>query len=117
MIDIAALSAYIIYVNHNQGFKSTDRRRRFSKDLANQLCIPAIQFRTSIPKVVGNHYTCNSMEMILGSLRQKVIAVPKDLPTRDSSGRIQVVGCCQICRELDHKQRKSLFYLLKASLQ
>ena len=95
MIDIAAFSPYIMCVNHDQGFKSTDRRRRFLKDLANQLCIPAIQFRTFIPKVVGNHYAYNSMEIILGSLIQQVVAVPKDLPTRDSSGRIQVFRCCR----------------------
>ncbi|KAL4090139.1 hypothetical protein QTP88_025038 [Uroleucon formosanum] len=107
MIDIAALSAYIIYTEHNRRFNSTDRRRRFLKELANQLCMPAIEIRTSIPKVVGNHFTRSAMEMVLGRPIQQVISIPNDLPTRDASGRIQIVGSCQVCRELNHKQRKT----------
>ncbi|KAL4123045.1 hypothetical protein QTP88_015277 [Uroleucon formosanum] len=107
MIDIAALSAYIIYTEHNQRFNSTDRRRRFLKELANQLCMPAIEIRTSIPKVVRNHFTRSAMEMVLGRPIQQVISIPNDLPTRDASGRIQIVGSCQVCRELNHKQRKT----------
>lgn len=107
MIDIAALAAYIIYMEHNQRFNSTDRRRKFLKELAHQLCMPAIEIRTSIPKVVGNRYTRNSMEMVLERPIQQVITIPQNIPSRDASGRIKIVGSCQVCRELDHKQRKT----------
>ncbi|XP_050520903.1 piggyBac transposable element-derived protein 4-like [Daktulosphaira vitifoliae] len=107
MIDIAALAAYIIYMEHNQRFNTTDRHRKFLKELANQLCMPAIEIRTSIPKVVGNRYTRNSMEMVLGRPIQQIIAIPKNEPPRDASGRIQIVGSCLVCRELGYKQRKT----------
>jgi hypothetical protein len=107
MIDIAALSAYIIYMEHNKNFKSTDRRREFLKELSKQLCMPAIERRTSIPKVIENYFVRNSIEMVLGRPIQQVVAVTNDLLPRDSSGRIQVVGSCQVCRQLDHKQRKT----------
>ena len=107
MIDIAALSAYIIYTEHNQRFNSTDLRRRFLKELANQLCMPAIEIRTSIPKVAGNHFTRSAMEMVLGRKIHQLISISNDLPPRNASGRIQIVGSCQVCRELNHKQRKT----------
>lgn len=94
-------------MEHNQRFSSTDRRRKFLKELANQLCMPAIEIRTTMPKVVGNHFTRSSIEMVLGRPIPQVIVVPKDLPPRDASGRIQIVGSCQICREADRKQRKT----------
>lgn len=67
----------------------------------------AIEIRTSIPKVVGNHFTRSSMEIVLGRPIQQVIAIPNDLPPRDTSGRIKIVGSCQVCREMYHKQRKT----------
>lgn len=108
MVDLAALSAYIIYTEHTPRLTSTDRRRRFLKDLANELCMAAVLTRSSIPRVLGNHFTRASLEMVLGrQITQPVVTAVRDQSSRDASGRILVVGKCYICRELNHRQRKT----------
>jgi len=74
-----------MHTKHNQKFNSSNQRRRFLKDFANQLCMPAIENRTSIPKVVGNHFTRSSMEMVLERPIQQVITITNDLSPCDAS--------------------------------
>lgn len=105
MVDVAALCAYIIYMEHNPRFRSTDKRRKFLKDLAKQLCIPAIESRVTISKVVAKPFVRSSMEIVLG--RHIIQPVVRDEPSRDDSGRIPVVGSCTACRQFNQRQRKT----------
>lgn len=108
MIDVGGLASYCIYQEHNPNIRATDRLRNFLKDLSNQLCLPAVQMRSLIPKVVGNYFTRQSLEMVLGRQITEPITTPAGKPpSRDASGRIMVVGKCQICRDINHKQRKT----------
>lgn len=107
-IDVGGLASYCIYKEHNPNFRATDQRRRFLKDLAHDMCLPAIQMRSLIPKVVGNYFTRQSLEMVLGrQIIEPIVTPAGEQPRRDASGRVMVVGSCQICRELKLKQRKT----------
>lgn len=99
MLDITALAVYIVYMEHNPGLKSKNQRR-FLKDFANQLCISANEIRSTIPRVVENHFTHSSTVMMLGRQRQAQTtlgAVARDQNSRDSFGSIPVAGSCSIC--------------------
>ncbi|KAF2890055.1 hypothetical protein ILUMI_16118 [Ignelater luminosus] len=88
--------------------RSTDRRQKFLKDLAKRLCMPAIETRSAISKVIGNPYTRISMKMVLGrQIIQPVVTIARDQPSRDASGRISVVGSCTIGLQLNQRQRKT----------
>ncbi|KAL1487951.1 hypothetical protein ABEB36_015334 [Hypothenemus hampei] len=91
-------------MEHNPQNTSSDRRRKYLKNLANELCLPAIITRSNIPKVIGNHFTKSSIKLALG--RQVTIHLNtsnKDEVSRDASGRIACVGYCHVCRENKEK--------------
>lgn len=52
-------------MEYNQRFKSTDRRQNFLKDLANQICMSAMEIRTLLTKSSRISVYRNSMEMVL----------------------------------------------------
>lgn len=106
MIDVAAVAACIINVEHNQNHKTTNQQRKFLKDLANQLCMPSIKIRALNSQIIKCHFTRAAIESCLG--QQRTVAV-SDLSQlrRDAAGHAVVVGSCYICRELKYKQRKT----------
>ncbi|KAF2905305.1 hypothetical protein ILUMI_00859 [Ignelater luminosus] len=78
------------------------------RDLAKQLCMPAIETRSAISEVIRNPSTRISMKMVLGrQIIQPVVTIPRDQPSHDASGRIPVVGSCTICRQLNQRHRKT----------
>lgn len=108
VIDIAALAAYIIYMDHNPMFSSTDRRRKFLKELSFQLCQANIEQRACNSIVISKFHVQSAIQDVLGrKLQPSASAGPTNLQKRDSTGRIAVVGSCFICRELKKKQRKT----------
>ena len=107
-IDVAALSTYIIYMEHNPRFVSTDRRRKFLRDLATQLCTLNIEDRMGNPHTIGKMFIRSAIQDVLGhKILPPAAPGPSTIQSRDSSGRMAVVGSCYICRELTRKQRKT----------
>lgn len=108
MIDVAGLACYIIYREHNTRFRTKDQRRKFLKDLAKQLYMPAIEARSTNRMLTGNHFLRGAVEMVLG--RRIVIAsetaTGPQVP-HGSRGAPPVVGSCYVCRDLKRKQRKT----------
>jgi Transposase IS4 len=107
-IDVAALAAYIIYMEHNPMFRSTDRRRKFLRDLSTQLCMPNIEVRMTNPIIIGKIFIRAAIQDIVGhEIHPLVGSGSSAVQQRDSSGRIAVVGSCYICRDLSQKRRKT----------
>lgn len=108
IIDVAGLASYIIHMEHNTQLRSTDRRRKFLKNLANELCMPAIITRSNIPTVVKNNFVRHSIELALGrQITESNNVIQRDQVNRDTTGRIQCVGYCYVCRMSTRKQRKT----------
>lgn len=106
-IDVAALAAYIIYIENNPQLTSTDRRRRFLKDLSFQLCKENIEQRTRNSKVIAKPFTRYAIEEVFGKKFQpNGINQSSSMPNRDKTGRIKVVGSCSICSK-NNKKRKT----------
>lgn len=111
IIDIAALAAYIIYMEHNPQFVSSDRRRKFLKSLSLQLCAQNIEERSKNCIVTSKLHVRSAMQDVLG--QELRLPIPSGSATltnqtrRDSTGRVAVVGSCYICREIKRKQRKT----------
>lgn len=97
MINVAGLAAFFIYTHHNSS-ASTDKRRKFLKDLSNQLCMPCVENRAANPIVTGNYSVRNALELILKCQLGKDAAEIEEEPTRDKHGRAAVVGSCHLCR-------------------
>ncbi|CAB4057406.1 unnamed protein product [Lepeophtheirus salmonis] len=74
MIDVTTLASYIIYRENNQGLRKKDQRRKFLNNLARQLCMHAIKYRSSNWMVMRNHYPQAVVEMVLGS----TLIIPSD---------------------------------------
>ncbi|CAK1594994.1 unnamed protein product [Parnassius mnemosyne] len=111
IIDIAALAAYIIYMEHNPQLVSSDRRRKFLKSLSLQLCGKNIEERSKNCIVTSKLHVRSAMQDVLGQeLRPSIsfgYATYKSQTRRDSTGRVAVVGSCYLYRELKRKQRKT----------
>ncbi|XP_047534335.1 piggyBac transposable element-derived protein 1-like [Vanessa atalanta] len=111
IIDIAALAAYIIYMEHNPQLTSSDRRRKFLKSLSLQLCSKNIEERSKNCIVTSKLHVRSAMQDVLGrELRPSISSGPTtsiSQTRRDSTGRVAVVGSCYLCRELKRKQRKT----------
>ncbi|XP_069585014.1 piggyBac transposable element-derived protein 4-like [Ranitomeya imitator] len=108
MIDVSGLASYIIYREHNPSFRAKDQRRKFLKDLANQLCMIAIEDRSTNKMIMRNHFLRGAVEMVLGRcivVASQPAAGPK-IP-HGSRGPSPVVGSCYVCRDLRRKQRKT----------
>lgn len=108
IIDIAALAAYIIYMEHNPQLASSDSRRKFLKTLSLQLCRENIEERSKNAWVTSKLHIRSAMQDVLG----QELATPSGSTStsqtrRDSTGRIAIVGSCFICREVKRKQRKT----------
>lgn len=106
IIDVAALAGYIIYMDHNQNVKSTDKRRKFLKDLAYQLCLPAVNRRSEGP--FRKNSTKSAIEMVL----ERRIAPTQSLASTSSQphgsrGPSPVVGRCCLCHSLNKTRRKT----------
>lgn len=106
-IDVAALASYIIYMEHNIEFTSTDRRRHFLKDLSLQLSMENIKQRAKNSKVMAKAHTRTAIDIILGKEIETSVRPETSNVQRDKSGRIAVAGSCKICSKLRLKQRKT----------
>lgn len=106
-IDVAALAAYIIYIEQNTQLTSTDRRRRFLKELSFQLCKENIEQRAQNPKIIAKPFTRSAIEEVFGKrINQGGINGFTNTANRDKTGRISVVGSCSICA-VSNKKRKT----------
>ena len=108
MIDITGLASYIIYREHNPGFRTKDQRRKFLKDLANELGMLSIEARNTNQIVTRSHFLRGAVEMVLGRCivpPPEAAASPK-VP-HGSCGATPTVGSCYICREKKRKQSKT----------
>ncbi|GLV46493.1 hypothetical protein CBL_20822 [Carabus blaptoides fortunei] len=97
ILDVTGLASYIIYREHNPQFKTKDQRRKFLKDLANQLSMPSIEARRTNQLLMRNHFLRGEVEMVLG--RRIVAQVP-----HRSRGPSPIVGSCYVCRNQKRKQ-------------
>lgn len=106
ILDVASLAAYIIYSKNNPtSYRSTNKRRNFLKDLARDLCLPAVTQRSQNTIVLRNRFTKNAIESVLAV----VLEVPHNsnpVIDRDSSGRISVKGICKMCYRGDDKLKR-----------
>lgn len=105
IIDVAALAAYIVYMEYNAQFISTDRRRLFLKDLSFELCKDNIERRAKNSNVIKIDSTRSAIQVVLG--RDISTTAVTNVETRDKNGRIAVVGSCYLCSKLTKKQRKT----------
>ena len=108
MIDVTGLASYIIFREHNPRFRTKDQRRKFLKDLAKQLCMPAIETRSQNRMLSRNHFLRGAIEMVLGRrivTASEAVAGPQ--VRHGSRGASPVVGSCYVCRDLKRKQRKT----------
>lgn len=106
-IDIAALASYIIYMEFNTQHKSTDRRRKFLKDLSIDLCRENIEQRAKSTKISSQSSTASAMQIFYTQDFETLTSPISSLQTKDKSGRIPVVGSCHVCSQLRMKQRKT----------
>ena len=110
IIDVSAVAAFVIYMEHNQKFTSTNRRRKFLKDLSLELCKANIEERAQNPIVTGKVFVRTAMQEVLGrEIRplQSNVQQNQKVKHLDSTGRTTIVGSCYLCRELNCKQRKT----------
>ncbi|CAM1324636.1 Uncharacterised protein r2_g3341 [Pycnogonum litorale] len=108
MIDVAGLASYIIHREHNPELKTKDQRRKFLKDLANKLCMPSIEARSTNRMLTRNYFLRGAVEMVLG---RRIVTLPEaagrpHLP-HGSRGATPIVGTCYVCRDQKRKQRKT----------
>lgn len=108
IIDITGLAPYIIYKEHNLRFRTKDQRRKFLKDLANQLCMPSVEAQSANRMLMRSHFLQSSVEMVLGRriLTQPKVADGPQIP-HESHGATPIVGSCKVCRDQKKKQRKT----------
>lgn len=116
MEDVCGLATYIIEMeNHPQLKNKSDSRRFFLKELALELCKPAIQTRSMNPLITSKYFIKTATESCLGyeiimPVRAPIIASSSQL---DTSGKKKVVGSCKTCSVMDKKQRKTRNFCFK----
>ncbi|XP_036342940.1 uncharacterized protein LOC118752193 [Rhagoletis pomonella] len=98
MIDISALAAYIVYSENNPSRFTCRKggRRLFLEELAEQLCMPTILKRSSIPRVVSYFPTKNAIECIIGKpIHSLNSSTSVDfIPDEDDRGHSTIKGAC-----------------------
>lgn len=106
-IDIAAYATYIIYREHNPHTKSREQRRKFLKELANELCLPAVELRSKTKSI--RVLSCRlAIETVLGkSVSTATVTQLRFQTPQGSRGHAAVVGSCYLCRLLEKRQRKT----------
>lgn len=82
--------------NNPTSNQSTSKRRNFLKDLARDLCLPAVTQRIENTIVLRNRFTKNAIESVL-AVSLKVPYNSNPVSDIDSSGRISVKGICKMC--------------------
>jgi len=65
MIDVAGLASHIIYKEQNPRFKTEGQRRKFLKDLAEELCMPLVEARSINQVVMRKQFLRGAVEMMI----------------------------------------------------
>lgn len=110
VVNICALAAYVVYRAHNSKNTNKSERRQFLKDLSFELCEASVRKRAFNNHVIGKRHIKSAIEDTLGIelSNHPVNSQNTSNPARrDSTGRLEVVGCCHICRKTSKCQRKS----------
>lgn len=110
ILDIAALSSYIIYTANNDILKKkSNARSLFLFQLGEELCLPMIQHRSQNVHIMKNFSAKTAIESILG---EPVINIPDKTAVastsvaRDNTGRKKVLGSCYICNNKSIRKRR-----------
>lgn len=104
ILDIAALAAYIIFIENNPNLiKKSEGRRHFLTQLAEHLCVPTVEIRSLQPNVMGVHATRAAIELVLGRKVQPIVPITNS----NTRGRSPIVGSCHICDAEGNKKRKT----------
>ncbi|GLV44629.1 hypothetical protein CBL_02859, partial [Carabus blaptoides fortunei] len=98
-----------LFKEYNPQFKTKDQRRKFLKDLANQLCMPSIEARSTNQLLMRNHFLKGAVQMVLGGRR---VTPPIAQVPHGSRGPSPIVGICYVCRDQKRKQLEVLQKLL-----
>lgn len=120
ILDLAALSSYIIYVSNNSMLrKRSNDRRIFLRQLGEELCIPTIQKRAKNVQIVRHFGTKLAIDSILTTLDTQNIPHSSTQSTQssqtsqpsfsfDATGRRKIVGSCHMCQaDTARKRRKT----------
>lgn len=111
ILDISGLAAFKIFSENNPQLSGTDKRRQFLKDLAKQLCIPNIECRMRNVHSYKHPIVKSAIDLVMGISSVVAPANPTSPGggelVRDSSGRVSVKGSCYVCRQSNHRQRKT----------
>ena len=74
MIDVADLASHGIYREHNPGLRTKDQRRMFRKALANKLCMPSVDARSTNRMLMRSHSLRGAVVMVLG---RRIVTPPE----------------------------------------
>lgn len=104
MVDIGALAAYVVYKANNPLSNEGEPRRTFIKNLATQLCLPAILERRQNIKIYSQPTVKVAMDYF---------CLPPSAPQEDNNSEPtkaapkQAIGICTICKEQNSLNRKT----------
>ena len=110
IVDVACLAAYLIYYENNKMIKKkTNQRRKFLRQLSEELSVPMIEDRSQNLQIMRHYSTKLAVESILN---RPTSFAPADeqpsgsQPRLDHTGRKLITGSCHICYKKTIKKRR-----------
>lgn len=109
MLDVSAFAAYTIFYENNTTVPyQTTRRKRFLRNLAEDLCAPIIEERVTNRQVTRLFSTKTAIESFLGRPLETVTYTeqPSTSTAASTDGRKPITGSCYLCASLPDKRRR-----------
>lgn len=105
MLDIAALAAYIVFKENNPKLNLGEPRRTFLRELAFQLCMPAIEARRKNNLVYGKQSVKVAIDYFCVSLPHPTTAAKIKEGNADTK---DVIKSCKICQQLQKEEKRDV---------